>query len=101
MVSSRRSSLSRIMEIEREIQEIKKSTDFKNINENIQILESNSGSRSIRIDSPESNEKIVLRRNTDEAKEITQDYRDKRRVFIDKLEKLEKERSMLKKDLFG
>ena len=101
MVSSRRSSLSRIMEIEREIQEIKKSTDFKKINENINILESNSGSRSIKVDSPVNNEKVVLRRNTDEAKEITENYRDKRRVFIDKLEKLESERTRLKKDLFG
>jgi hypothetical protein len=89
------------MEIEREIQEIKKSTDFKKINENINILESNSGSRSIKVDSPVNNEKVVLRRNTDEAKEITKNYRDKRRVFIDKLEKLESERTRLKKDLFG
>jgi len=101
MVSSRRSSLSRIMEIEKEIQKIKKSKDFKKINENISILESNSGSRSIRVDSPDNDEKILLRRNTDEAKEVTRDYQDKRQIFIDKLEKLERERTMLKRELFG
>jgi hypothetical protein len=89
------------MEIEREIQKIKRSKDFKNINENIDILESNTGSRRIRVDSPESNEKILLRRNTDEAKEITRSYQDRRRVYIEKLEKLENERTMLKRGLFG
>ncbi len=101
MVSSRRSSLSRIMEIEKEIQKIKKSKDFKKINENISILESNSGSRSIRVDSPDDNEKILLRKNTDEAKKVTRDYQDKRQIFIDKLEELERERTMLKRELFG
>jgi len=43
----------------------------------------------------------LLRRNTDEAKEVTRDYQDKRRIFIDKLEKLERERTMLKRELFG
>jgi len=89
------------MEIEKEIQKIKKSKDFKKINENISILESNSGSRSIRVDSPDNDEKILLRRNTDEAKEVTRDYQDKRQIFIDKLEKLERERTMLKRELFG
>jgi hypothetical protein len=89
------------MEIEKEIQKIKKSQDFKKINENISILESNSGSRSIRVDSPENDEKIMLRRNTDEAKEVSRDYQDKRKIFIDKLEELERERTMLKRELFG
>jgi hypothetical protein len=89
------------MEIEKEIQKIKKSKDFKKINENISILESNSGSRSIRVDSPDNDEKILLRRNSDEAKEVTRDYQDKRQIFIDKLEKLERERTMLKRELFG
>ncbi|MBD3204758.1 hypothetical protein GF319_00270 [Candidatus Bathyarchaeota archaeon] len=93
--------MSRIMEIEREIQEIKKSQDFKKINENIQILESNSGSRSIRVDSPENNEEILLRRNTDEAKEITQSYQDLRKTYIDKLKELENEKTRLKRELFG
>jgi hypothetical protein len=89
------------MEIEKEIQKIKKSKDFKKINENISILESNSGSRSIQVDSPENDEKILLRRNTDEAKEVTRDYQGKRQIFIDRLEELERERLKLKRELFG
>jgi hypothetical protein len=89
------------MEIEKEIQEIKKSQDFKKINENIQILESNSGSRSIRVESPGSDEKIMLRRNTDEAKEITRSYQDMRKAYIDKLRELEHEKTRLKRELFG
>jgi hypothetical protein len=89
------------MRIEKKIQEINKSISFKKINENIEILESKRGSRSIQVNSPENfDNTIELRRNSERAQEIADNYRDQRRKYMERLESLEVERARLKKELF-
>jgi hypothetical protein len=101
MVSSRRIILGQIMRIEKKIQKINKSYNFKKINENIKILESKRGSRSIQVNSPENYDSTIeLRRNSERAQEIAENYKDQRRKYMDRLESLEVERARLKKELF-
>ena len=100
MAFSRRTALTKIMKIEKEIHDIMNSNDFNKINENIKLLESRIGSRSIQVVSPEDDKLLNLRRNSNRAMEINENSHLQRENYLRKLEALENEKTRLKKELF-
>ena len=100
--STRRSSLMRIMEIEKRLHSLENDPKYMELQKNLKTLESGTiGSRHVRIGTPENLDSMIeLRRNSDEMEDLIQRYRDTLAKYQNRIEKLNKEKQQLEKDLF-
>lgn len=103
MVSSRKSTLIKIMEIDDEIKRIKSDSTYRRVRRNLRILkESRTGGRLIRVRSPDDIESfIMVRRNSDEMKEVLSKYEDMVEEYDNRVRALAREKAELEKDLFA
>ena len=103
MVSSRKSTLIKIMEIDDEIKRIKSDSTYRRVRRNLRILkESRTGGRLIRVRSPDDIESfIMVRRNSDEMKEVLSKYEDMVEGYDNRVRALAREKAELEKDLFA
>jgi hypothetical protein len=102
MSSSRRTSLNRIMQIERELKRIKTDKEYLQILNNMEIMENlTAGSREITVGSPnDMDSTITVRRRSEEAKEIVKSYELKLRRFSSRIKDLSNEKASLEKQMF-
>jgi len=103
MGSSRKSTLIKIMEIDDEIKRIKSDPTYRRVRRNLRILkESRTGGRLIRVRSPDDLESfIMVRRNSDEMKEVISKYEDMVEKYDKRVRSLAREKAELEKDLFA
>jgi hypothetical protein len=102
MDSSRRTSLNRIIEIEKEIKDISLNKEYRQILRNIEIIGTLTvGSRNIDIGSPDDMDRIItVRKHSEDADEIETSYQLKLQAFSSRIQKLKKEKDGLEKQLF-
>jgi hypothetical protein len=102
MSSSRKSTLLRILEIDNRIDEIKRSSDYRNVKKNLNVMEATIGRRSqIRVRSLQDSSKVLeLRRNSDQMKTVLSDYKDSLKEYTDEIERLTLEKRKLRRELF-
>jgi hypothetical protein len=102
MDSSRRTSLNRIIEIEKEIKDISLNKEYRQILRNIEIIGTLTvGSRNIDIGAPDDMDKIItVRKHSEDADEIATYYQLKLQEFSSRIQKLKKEKDGLEKQLF-
>jgi len=92
----------RIMEIEKRLHSLENDPKYMELQKNLKTLESGTiGSRHVRIGTPENLDSMIeLRRNSDEMEDLIQRYRDTLSKYQNRIEKLNKEKQQLEKDLF-
>ncbi len=90
------------MEIEKRLHSLENDPKYMELQKNFKTLESGTiGSRHVRIGTPENLDSMIeLRRNSDEMEDLIQRYRDTLSKYQNRIEKLNKEKQQLKKDLF-
>ena len=90
------------MKIEQILQSIESNLKFRKMRNNLNILESNRfGSRYIRIGSPENLERMIeLRRYSKEMYDLIHRYKNGLEKYENRIEKLNREKKQLKKELF-
>jgi hypothetical protein len=90
------------MKIELILQSIESNIKFRKMRNNLNILESKAfGSRYIRIGSPENLERMIeLRRYSEEMHDVIQGYKEGLEVYENKIEILNREKRLLRKELF-
>ena len=90
------------MRIELILQSIESNLKFRKMRNNLNILESKAfGSRYIRIGSPKNLERMIeLRRYSEEMDDVIQGYKEGLEVYENRIEKLNREKTMLQKELF-
>lgn len=103
MTPTRRTNLNRIMQIEQEIKSIKTDTSYRQILRNMKIMDRLTvGSRNIEVASPDNMDKtIMVRRRSQEAKDIVKTYKLNLQKFSTRLQSLRNEKATLEKRLFG
>ena len=103
MASSRKSTLIKIMEIDDEIKRIKSDSTYRRVRRNLRVLkESRTGGRLIRVRSPDDIESfIMVRRNSDEMKEVLSKYEAMVEKYDKRVRSLAMEKAELEKDLFA
>jgi len=91
------------MEIDDEIKRIKSDPTYRRVRRNLRILkESRTGGRLIRVRSPDDLESfIMVRRNSDEMKEVISKYEDMVEKYDKRVRSLAREKAELEKDLFA
>jgi len=91
------------MEIDDEIKRIKSDSTYRRVRRNLRILkESRTGGRLIRVRSPDDIESfIMVRRNSDEMKEVLSKYEDMVEEYDKRVRALAREKAELEKDLFA
>jgi hypothetical protein len=91
------------MEIDDEIKRIKSDSTYRRVRRNLRILkESRTGGRLIRVRSPDDIESfIMVRRNSDEMKEVLSKYEDMVEKYDKRVRNLAREKAELEKDLFA
>ncbi|MFC1803810.1 hypothetical protein ACFL0D_07580 [Thermoproteota archaeon] len=99
---TRRSTLMRIMAIEQKVHGINSDIKYKELQNNLKILETNVfGSRHIRIGNPENLERMIeLRRYSEEMDDVIQRYKKGLEIYEDRIEILNMEKKLLQKELF-
>ena len=102
MSSTRRTNLNRIMQIEQEIKKIRTDTRYRQILNNINIMNHlTRGSRNIDVASPDDmNRTITVRRRSKEAKDVVKSYKLNLQKFSSRLQTLRNEKATLEKQLF-
>lgn len=102
MTSSRRTNLNRIMQIEQEIKKIRTDTRYRQILNNINIMNHlTRGSRNIDVASPDNMDRtITVRRRSQEAKDVVKSYKLNLQKFSSRLQTLTNEKATLEKQLF-
>jgi len=102
MSSTRRTNLNRIMQIEQEIKKIRTDTKYRQILNNINIMNHlTRGSRNIDVASPDDmNRTITVRRRSKEAKDVVKSYKLNLQKFSSRLQTLRNEKATLEKQLF-
>jgi len=100
--STRRSSLMRIMEIEKRLHSLENDPKYMELQKNLKTLESGTiGSRHVRIGTPENLDRMVeLRRNSEEMEDLIQRYRESLAKYQNRIEQLKNEKQQLQKELF-
>jgi hypothetical protein len=90
------------MAIEQKVHSIKSNIKYKELQNNLKILETNVfGSRHIRIGSPENLEKMLeLRRYSEEMDDVILRYKKGLDIYGDRIETLNLEKKLLQKELF-
>jgi hypothetical protein len=90
------------MEIEKRLFSIESDSKFRKMQNNLKILETNVvGSRHIRIGSPGNLDTIIeFRRHSEEMNKVIQDYREGLEKYENVIEKLNREKEQLQKELF-
>lgn len=103
MVSSRKSTLIKIMEIDDEINRIKSDSTYRRVRRNLRILkEARTGGRLIRVRSPDDIDRFIdVRRNSEEMKEVLSKYEDMVEDYTQRVRNLVKEKAQLEKNLFA
>ena len=91
------------MQIEQEIKSIKTDTSYRQILRNMKIMDRLTvGSRNIEVASPDNMDKtIMVRRRSQEAKDIVKTYKLNLQKFSTRLQSLRNEKATLEKRLFG
>jgi hypothetical protein len=90
------------MAIEQKVHGIKSNMKYKELQNNLKILETNLvGSHYIRIGSPENPERMIeLRRYSEEMDDVIQRYKKGLEIYEDRIEILNLEKKLLQKELF-
>ncbi len=103
MASSRKSTLIKIMEIDDEIKRIRSDSTYRRVRKNLRILkESRTGGRLIRIRSPDDIDSfIMVRRNSEEMKEVLSKYEAMVEKYDKRVRKLAREKAELENYLFA
>jgi uncharacterized protein involved in exopolysaccharide biosynthesis len=103
MVSSRKSTLIKIMEIDDEINRIKSDSTYRRVRRNLRILkEARTGGRLIRVRSPDDIDRFIdVRRNSEEMKEVLSKYENMVEDYTQRVRNLVKEKAQLEKNLFA
>jgi hypothetical protein len=103
MVSSRATTLMKIMEIDNKIAKIKSDQTYRKARRNLRILKNSSfGSRMIRVQSPEDKIKYMeVRRGSKEMKELTYIYEDIVEKYTQRMNELTIQKLVLRKKLFS
>ena len=103
MVSSRKSTLIKIMEIDDEINRIKSDSTYRRVRRNLRILkEARTGGRLIRVRSPDDIDRFIdVRRNSEEMKEVISKYEDMVEDYTQRVRNLVKEKAQLENNLFA
>jgi hypothetical protein len=101
MASTRSSALREIMKIEKEINDVIRSSRFRKMEENIAILKNQSGSSMIIIEPPENGGRSErIRKNSLKANEYLLEYVEMRNGYNKILTSLNNRRDKLRKELF-
>lgn len=102
MSSSRRTSLNRIMQIERELRRINTEKEYLQILSNMEIMDNlTAGSRDITVGSPDDMDRtITVRRRSDEAKKVAESYELKLKRYSTRIQTLREEKERLEKQMF-
>ena len=100
---NRRSKLNRIIRIEQMLHSIGSNVKFRKMRNNLKILESKAfGSRYIRIGSPENLDRMIeIRRYSKEMDDTILGYKKGMKIYERRIEKLNKEKKILQKELFA
>ena len=103
MVSSRKSTLIKIMEIDYEMSKIKSDSTYRRVRRNLRMLrEIRTGGRLIRVRSPDDIDRFIeVRRNSEEMKEVLSKYEDMSEAYTQLVRNLAKEKAELEKILFA
>lgn len=102
MGSRRSSSLIEIMQIEAKIKQIRNSTTYRHIQQNIGKLKRTSGNALIEVQNPKAMDKhVTVRRNSEESKEFLAIYEEQLETYGAKIEKMEKTKKRLTTKLFA
>ena len=103
MVSSRKSTLIKIMEIDYEMSKIKSDSTYRRVRRNLRMLrETRTGGRLIRVRSPDDIDRFIeVRRNSEEMKEVLSKYEDMSEAYTQLVRNLAKEKAELEKILFA
>jgi hypothetical protein len=90
------------MAIDQKVHGINSDTRYKELQNNLKILETNVfGSRQIRIGSPENLDKMIeLRRYSEEMDDVIRGYKKGLEIYENRLETLNLEKKLLQKKLF-
>ncbi|MBN1682892.1 hypothetical protein JW865_04995 [Candidatus Bathyarchaeota archaeon] len=102
MDSERRGLLLKLLDIEKAINDIELSTNFRKLKKNLKNLESfGGGSRKVRIDSPDNMEETIeFKSNSADMKITIEKYKENLDKYVKRLNLLYEEKSNLKKQLF-
>ena len=102
MGSRRSSSLMEIMQIEAKIKQIRNSSEYRHIQQNIGKLKRTSGNAVIQIQNPEEMDKMVtVRRNSVESKKFLAIYEGQLEKYSVEIEEMEKIKKGLTSKLFA
>lgn len=101
MASARSSALREIMKIEKEINDMITSSRYRKMEENISILNNQSGSALIIVEPPGNEGRAErIRKNSKEANEYLLEYMEMRTGYNLKLTSLNKRKKKLREELF-
>ena len=102
MGSRRSSSLMEIMQIEAKIKQMRNSTEYRHIQQNIGKLKRTSGNAVIQVQNPEEMDKMVtVRRNSVESKKFLAIYEGQLKKYAVEIEEMEKNKKGLTSKLFA
>jgi hypothetical protein len=90
------------MEIEKKLHTIENDPKYREMVDNLKILETNAiGSRHVRIGTPENLDNVIeLRRNSKEMDDLIKRYRENVDKYQSRIDKLNKEKQQLQRELF-
>jgi len=102
MFSERKELLLRMLKIEEEVKAIEFRSDFRKIRSNLKMLESaNSGKPRISVEYPDDLDRMVeFRKNSKDIEPLIIRYKERLHEFESKLNVLNDEKAVIKKQLF-
>lgn len=102
-MSKRSTVLEEILNLDKEIIQLRNDSTYRKIRKSIEKLENRSfGSRTVSIPAPDNlDEEIEVRKRSEEMSSIKQRYKDRLHEFEEKLDSLHRERKILVEQIFG
>jgi hypothetical protein len=102
-MSKRSTVLEEILNLDKEIIQLRNDSTYRKIRKSIEKLENRSfGSRTVSIPAPDNlDEEIEVRKRSEEMSSIKQRYQDRLHEFEEKLDSLHRERKILVEQIFG